>query len=170
VPGDGDGAIVLRDPLPGELGWIVSRHAAYYGAAFGFDMRFEALVAEIVAAFARRHDPARERLWIAARGAVPAGSIMVVAGSEAGTAKLRLLMVEEAARGAGLGRRLVAEAVRFAREAGYRRIELWTYAELLAARRLYEEAGFACIAREQDAAFGPSLVSETWSLTLSLSA
>lgn len=166
MPGDDGEAIVLRGPLPGELGWIVSRHALYYGALFGFDLRFEALVAEIVAAFARGHDPARERLWIAARGEVPAGSIMVVAGSEAGTAKLRLLMVEEAARGTGLGRRLVAEAIRFAREAGYRRMELWTYAELLPARRLYEEAGFALIAREDDAAFGPRLVSETWSLVL----
>lgn len=157
---------MLRGPLPGELGWIVSRHAVTYGALFGFDMRFEALVAEIVAGFVCGHDPARERLWIAARGDQPVGSVMVVAGSEAGTAKLRLLMVEEAARGTGLGRRLVAETIRFARGASYRRMELWTYAALLPARRLYEEAGFACIAREEDAAFGPRLVSETWSLAL----
>jgi GNAT superfamily N-acetyltransferase len=129
-------------------------------------MRFEALVADIVAAFARRHDPARERLWIAALGDVPVGSVMVVRGSDPDTAKLRLLMVEDAARGTGLGRRLVAECIRFAREAGYRRMELWTYADLVPARRLYEEAGFACIAREEDAAFGPVMVSETWSRAL----
>ena len=153
--------VVLRAPEPGDLGWIVERHAALYAREYGFDASFEALVARIVAGFAESHDPLAERAWIAELDGESVGSVMVVR-AEAETAKLRLLLVEPGARGLGLGRRLVEEAVHFARAVGYRRMTLWTQADLLAARGIYAATGFRLTAAEAGHSFGRDLVSETW--------
>src|SRR5216110_2647650 len=156
---------VLRPPQPGDLGWVVHRHGAVYAREYGYDARFEALVAEIVARFVARFDPARERCWIAEQDGAVVGSVFLVARSRS-VAQLRLLLVEPQARGSGLGTRLVDECVRFARRAGYRTLMLWTQSELSAARRLYQAAGFGVVRRERNHSFGKALVSETWQLDL----
>lgn len=161
----GEPPYTLRGPLPGDYGWIVHRHGALYAREYGFDARFEALVAEIVGAFARSHDPARERLWVAELGGKVAGSVMVVDAGD-GVARLRLLYVEAEARGLGLGQRLVAECTRFAKAAGYRKLTLWTNDVLVSARRLYEAAGYRLVEAEPHAMFGPALTGETWELAL----
>jgi DNA-binding MarR family transcriptional regulator/GNAT superfamily N-acetyltransferase len=158
--------LVLRPPGPGDLGWIVERHGARYAAEYGWDDTFEALVARIVADFAERRDTQREAAWIAELDGERVGCVFCTAADADRTAALRLLLVEPSARGAGVGTRLVDECLRFARRAGYRRITLWTNDVLLAARRIYERAGFGCDRREPHHSFGRDLVGEYWSRDL----
>lgn len=153
--------IVIRDPTPGDIGWIIHRHGALYASEYGWDETFEGLVAEIAGRFLKSHDPARERCWVAERDGDILGSVFVVDADD-GVAKLRLLYVEPAARGNRLGRRLVEEALRFAGRAGYRKMALWTNDILLAARRIYEATGFRLVASEPHQSFGKALVGETW--------
>ena len=156
---------IVRPPQPGDLGWVVHRHGALYAREYGYDAAFEGLVAEIVGRFVRRYDARRERCWIAERDGDIVGCVFLVKKS-ATVAQLRLLLVEPIARGAGLGTRLVGECVRFARQAGYRKLVLWTQSELEAARRLYEAAGFRLARTERHHSFGKSLVAEIWELVL----
>ena len=161
--------LVLRPPAPGDLGWAVERHGYRYASEYGWDTTFEALVARIVADFAERGDNKREAAWIAESDGERVGCVFCTAaeGSDnSDTAQLRLLMVEPSARGAGVGTTLVDECLRFARRAGYRRITLWTNGVLVAARRIYERAGFRCDRREPHHSFGHDLVGEYWSRDL----
>jgi DNA-binding MarR family transcriptional regulator/GNAT superfamily N-acetyltransferase len=160
-----DRGYVLRPPQPGDVGWVIHRHGALYAQEYGYDERFEALVAEIAAQFVQRFDAAYERCWIAERDGEPVGSVFLVRKS-ATVAKLRLLLVEPKARGLGVGRRLIDECVRFARRAGYRKITLWTQSELHAARHLYALAGFKRVAAQTHQGFGKKTVAETWELAL----
>lgn len=157
--------VVLRQHRPGDMGWIVHRHGALYHEEFGYDERFEALVATVVAGFIEKWDASRERCWVAERNGQIVGSIFVVAESKR-VAKLRLLLVEPSARGLGIGRRLVDEVIRFAREVGYERVELWTQSELKAARRIYKATGFQRTGTEKHALFGKPLMAETWAIEL----
>jgi len=160
-----DEPCTLREHRAGDLGWIVSRQSALYAEEYGWTTEYEALAAEIVAQVLKTFDPTRERCWIAERDGVRVGAVMIVKHSDA-VAKLRLLHVERAARGLGIGTRLVNECIRFARAAGYEKITLWTQANLLAARHLYRTAGFICVAQEPHHSFGKDLVAETWELAL----
>ena len=157
--------VVLRPHRPGDMGWIIHRHAALYAQEYGFDTDFEALVAEVAAGFIRNFDPARERCWVAERDGEPVGSVFVVRQDDT-TAKLRLLYVEPSARGLGIGRRLVDEAVAYARATGYRRMVLWTNDILTAARRIYETGGFTLVESEPHRSFGQDMVGEIWALDL----
>jgi DNA-binding MarR family transcriptional regulator/GNAT superfamily N-acetyltransferase len=156
---------LLRGPRAGDMGWIVARHGALYAEEYGWDERLEALIAEIVAAFVRNRDPGRERCWIADRQGENVGSILLVRETDE-IARLRLLLVEPKARGLGIGARLVDESLRFAREAHYRRVTLWTHSVLTAARRVYERAGFKLIHQWKHDMFGTELEAETWELEL----
>lgn len=157
--------IALRAPRPGDIGWVVQRHGELYALEYGYDAQFEALVAAIAARFVQRFEPGHERCWIADDGAARLGSVFVVRQT-AEVAKLRLLLVEPEARGRGLGARLVRECIRFARRAGYRSMVLWTQSELVAARHVYERAGFRRMRGHAHHSFGRALVAETWRLTL----
>jgi DNA-binding MarR family transcriptional regulator/N-acetylglutamate synthase-like GNAT family acetyltransferase len=164
-PSEGAAEIVLRPPRAGDLGWVVERHGALYGAEYGWNQEFEALVAGLVARFVERFDPDRERCWIAERGGERLGCVFLVRES-ARVARLRMLLVEPSARGLGLGGRLVAGCTAFARAAGYRKIVLMTNARLLGARRLYEREGYRRTRSEREDAWGDTQVNETWELAL----
>jgi DNA-binding MarR family transcriptional regulator/GNAT superfamily N-acetyltransferase len=157
--------LVLRAPGPGDLGWVVQRNAALYAAEYGWDSSYEALVARIVADYAGRADHKREAAWIAELDGRPAGCVFCMRKSEE-VAQLRLLLVEPHARGRGIGERLVAECVSFARRTGYREIVLWTNDVLHAARRIYQRAGFELIGSEEHHSFGHDLVAQDWRLPL----
>jgi len=156
---------LLRQHRPGDIGWVIARHGALYAAEYAFDARFEALVARVAGEFLAQHDPARERCWIAERDGVNVGSVFLVRKSDE-EAKLRLLLVEPAARGLGIGRRLVDECLGFARATGYRRVMLWTNDVLVAARAIYQQAGFRLVASQNHSDFGPPMVGEDWELSL----
>lgn len=160
-----DEAVTLREPGPGDLGWVVERHGALYTSEYGYSGAFEALVARIAADWLDGHDAGCERGFIAERGGARLGCAFVVKKSRR-VAKLRLLIVEPAARGLGLGRLLVEACIAFARGAGYTRMVLWTHGHLDAARHIYERAGFVRTASGSNTSFGPEVIDETWALRL----
>jgi GNAT superfamily N-acetyltransferase len=161
----GGPAYLLRPHRAGDMGWVVSRHGALYAQEYGWNLEFEALVAEIVAAFIRNFDARRERCWIAEAAGETVGSVFLVKQTDE-IGKLRLLLVEPRARGLGIGARLVGECVGFAREVGYKTLTLWTNDVLVAARRIYERAGFRLVQEEKHRSFGHDLVGQNWDLVL----
>lgn len=171
APGDRSQPFVLRQHRPGDMGWVVHRHGVLYAEEYGWDERFEALVAGVVSQFIKSFDPERERCWIAERDGEIVGSIFCVAKNEPRkknktTAQLRLLLVEPSARGLGIGARLVDEVIRFARQVGYERLELWTQRNLTSARRIYRAAGFEIEGTEGHEYFGVPLRAESWAMAL----
>lgn len=156
---------LLRPHAPGDMGWVASRHGSLYAEEFGWTPRIEALAAEVVAAFINNFDPAREYCWIAEMDGEPVGSVFVVKQSD-DVAKLRLLLVDPRARKLGIGARLVAEAIRFARQHRYRTLSLWTQSVLVAAGRIYKNAGFHLVQEEAHHMFGPEMLGQTWQLEL----
>ncbi|MGW2646649.1 bifunctional helix-turn-helix transcriptional regulator/GNAT family N-acetyltransferase [Streptomyces sp. NPDC001393] len=160
------GEVVLREPRPGDLGWIVQRNASLYAAEYGWNADYEGLVARIVADFAADHDPHLERVWIAEQSGRPVGCVMCVRDDAPGTARLRLLLVEPEARGLGIGDRLVRAVIDFARGVGYRDLVLWTNDVLSGARRIYQRHGFVLVAEKPHRSFGKDLVGQDWRLDL----
>lgn len=157
--------VVLRQHRPGDMGWITEQHALIYGREYGWGVGIEAVTARICADFLESPDPSRERCWVAEKDGRRVGSVFLVKENDE-TARLRLLLLTPEARGLGLGRRLVEECVRFAREAGYREVVLWTHAVLTAARGIYAKAGFELVETWTHDEFGKPEVSETWRLRL----
>ncbi|HVX88358.1 MAG TPA: GNAT family N-acetyltransferase, partial [Gemmatimonadales bacterium] len=157
--------VILRDPRPGDFGWIIHRHGVLYALERGWDERFEGFVAEVIAKYAIHHDPAKEKYWIAERGGQIVGSVYVVENAP-GVAQLRCLLVEPSARGLGLGSRLVKECIAFAKGAGYKTMILWTHDVLTSAQRIYAAEGFKLVKEEPHTEFGEGLVGQTWQLIL----
>ena len=157
--------VELREPLPGDLGWVIERHGELYAEEYGWGDHFEALVVQIVAQFMHAHDPARERFWIAMAGAERVGSILLVRESDS-VARLRLLLVEPSARGLGVGKKLVSACLQFARDAGYQKVTLWTNAVLHAARAIYVAHGFRLVREEMHTHFGSEQLGQDWELDL----
>ena len=162
-PADGD--VRLRQPEPGDYGWCIERHGVLYAAEYGWDQRFEGLVAELFGAFARSHNPERERCWIAEVGGERVGCVFVVE-REREIAQLRCLLVEPKARGRGVGSALVEACIQFARDAGYAKMMLWTNSVLDSARKIYEGAGFTLVEEQEHQDFGPRLIGQNWELAL----
>jgi DNA-binding MarR family transcriptional regulator/GNAT superfamily N-acetyltransferase len=164
------GPVILRGHKPGDIGWVIERHGLLYAQEYGWDERFEALVARIGADFIDQLEPSLERCWIAERESTRQGCVFLVRDREQSaslpTARLRLLLVEPSARGIGLGRTLVQQCTAFARSAGYRRIVLWTNSVLTSARRIYEQEGYRLLREKPYTAFGKDLVSQDWELRL----
>jgi len=156
---------LLRMHQPGDMGWIVHRQAILYAEEYGWDETYEALAAEIVAQFIKNYNPKCERAWVAERDGRRVGAVFVAKESDE-IAKLRLLHVEAEARGLGIGKRLVKECVRFARQAGYQKMTLWTQSILHAARHIYKETGFQVVSEKKHHSFGKDLTAETWELDL----
>jgi DNA-binding MarR family transcriptional regulator/GNAT superfamily N-acetyltransferase len=156
---------LLRSHRVGDMGWVISRQAIAYAEEYGWDIGYEALVAEICAEFIKNYDPVREHCWIAEAGGEPLGSVFLVKASDE-VAKLRLLLVEKKARGFGVGRALVEQCIRSAREKGFKKMTLWTQSILVAARGIYQQAGFQRVAEEKHHSFGVDLVGETWEMEL----
>ena len=157
--------IVLREPRPGDLGWVVARHATLYAEEYGWGENFEGLCAQIVADFVAKHDPARERCWIAEMDGENVGSVFLVKDTDE-VARMRLLLVDPVARGHGVGMRLTEECLRFAKACGYHSITLWTHSVLTAARHIYSKCGFTLTSSEKRKSFGKQVVSEIWDLKL----
>ena len=164
--GAGAGEVVLRDPKPGDLGWIIHRQAVLYADEYGWNQDYEALVAQILSDFSRDFDPAKDAAWVAELDGRVVGSVFLVRGDTAGEAKLRLLYVEPSTRGLGIGARLVAACIAKAKSLGYRRLTLWTNSVLASARRIYQAAGFILTGEEAHHSFGHDLVGQTWMLDL----
>ncbi len=161
-----DGELILRPLQPGDVGWIIHRQALLYTQEYGWDWTYEGLASRILGAFVAEFDPAREDGWVAERGGAIVGSIFLMKSDDPAVAKLRLLYVEPSARGAGVGRRLVRTCITRARELGYRELTLWTNDILVAARRIYQAAGFRLVSEAPHHSFGHDLVGQTWTLDL----
>ena len=164
---DREPAYILRPPHPGDYGWIVQSHGELYAREYGWKDGMEALVARVVADYIEKFEPAYERCWIAERREENIGCVFVQKDREReGVAKLRMLLVRPSARGLGLGRRLVDECTRFARDAGYHTISLWTHSALTTARKIYADVGYTKIREEVHDTFGKPLTAETWEMPL----
>ena len=158
-------ACILRQPRPGDMGWVVHRHGVVYREEYGWDVQFEGLVAGIVAKFIQRHDAKRERCWMAEMNGEIIGSVFILKRSET-VSQLRLMLVEKKARGLGLGTRFVNQCIRFSRRAGYQKIILLTESRQVAARHIYQRAGFRLVREAPQHSFGHDLVGEWWELVL----
>jgi DNA-binding MarR family transcriptional regulator/GNAT superfamily N-acetyltransferase len=161
-----DGELSLRPLRPGDIGWIIHRQAVLYAQEYAWDWTYEGLASRILGAFVAEFDASREDSWVAERGGALVGSIFLMKSHDPAIAKLRLLYVEPTARGAGVGRRLVATCIARARELGYRELTLWTNDILVAARRIYQGAGFRLVSEAPHHSFGHDLIGQTWTLDL----